>query len=130
LGQIAKCREILRASPKGATVRILWRSDVSDGDSFAFFISSCFAGPEHPFPPKWKIEKEGAVEKLPGGTERTGLTVISNNFGNWLSAPQTPGQFVTKGLYEGVLLHMGVNPGYDPSLPDDVVIIAIGPKLP
>jgi hypothetical protein len=130
LGQVAKCREILRASPKGATVRILWRLDVSDGDSFAFFISTCFTDPEHPFPSKWDIAKEGVVKKLPDGAEKTGLTVISNKFGNWQSAPQTPGQFVTRALYEGVSLHMGVSPGYDSSLPDDVVIIAIGPKLP
>jgi hypothetical protein len=104
--------------------------DVSDGDSFAFFISTCFTDPKHPFPSKWDIAKEGVVKKLPDGAEKTGLTVISNKFGNWQSAPQTPGQFVTQALYEGVFLHMGVSPGYDSSLPDDVVIIAIGPKLP
>jgi hypothetical protein len=108
----------------------MWRSDLSDGEGFAFFISTCFSDPERLWPPKWDVEKGQAVEKLPAGAEKTGATVISNKFGNWLNAPKAPGEFVAKGVYEGAFLHMGVSVGYDPSLPDDVVVIAIGPKLP
>jgi hypothetical protein len=131
LGQITDCRKILKASPKGARVRILWQSSVSDGDGFSFSISTCFSDPEHPWPPKWNLEMPQAVEKLPDGVSKTGITVIANKMDDWLNSPRTPGGFITKALREGALLHMGIGPLWlDPSLPDDEVIIAIGPKLP
>jgi hypothetical protein len=130
LNNVTGCRKILGASPKGAKVKKVWLSSVSDGESFAWFISTCFSNdPQHPFPPKWELEK-GAVEKLPDGASRDGVTVISNTLENWLGSPNTPAGFITKGLFEGVPLHKGINSWRDTTIPDDEVLIAIGPKLP
>lgn len=132
LGQVIKCQEILRASPAGAAIRILWRSDLADGDIFATAISRCFTDWADPFNRKWEVSIQ-SVEKLPPAAEKTGVTVISNTLRGpiWMVRQETPADFVAKGLYEGVLFHMGVNlGGYDKTLPDGVIVVAIGQKLP
>ena len=129
--QITQCRKELAASPRGAKVKIVWRSDVSDGDSFAFFLSTCFSDPEHfAEPPKWDVKKPEAVTDFPKAAKKTGVTVISNSVGSWLVKQETPADFIARALFDGVMLNMGIDAGYDPGLPDGVVVIAIGQKLP
>lgn len=126
---LAHCREVLKGKPKGK-VEILWLKAFTDGQTLAFFLSTCFHAP--PDQERWTVLDVRSIDELPEEADSSGgITVIGQRRGFFpFKRPSdvlsdTVANALTAAL-DTSLIHIGV--GTDPSMPDDLVKVVIGEK--
>jgi hypothetical protein len=120
-------REALKGRPD-FKVQILWLRSVSDGEHLAWRITNCLY--EGDGLPSHIIDRSEAIDQLPKEAKGTGVTIIGRKGGffRFKKPPATPLDFIGTALIASAG-SLDVDFGIDPSMPDDLVKIVIGPKL-
>jgi len=125
---LSDCRELLKDKPKGK-VEILWLKAFPDGESLAFFLSTCF---HNPVMDGWTIVDVRPIDELPKeASNGMGITVVGRRHGYFpfKKPSDVLSDIVATALVAALdtsIINVGV--GTDPSMQDDLVKVVIGAK--